>query len=136
MPRSLLVLTLALVACTQPEAAFPDHKFSTIQHRVFDISCAAACHQTSNAMVSGQLDLSADHAYASLVNVAAKNVGAVQDGLMRVKPGDPDHSLLYIKIAGHTPVAYGTPMPQSGIALSAAAVDAIRAWIQDGAPNN
>jgi hypothetical protein len=133
----ILAATLLLGACTAPQPeSFPDHKFSTIQRRVLDVSCAATCHQTGNAMVFGQLDLSAGHAYAAMVNVAAKNVGAVQDGLLRVKPGDADHSLLFIKIAGHTPIAYGTPMPQSGVPMSPAAIEAVRAWIADGAKND
>lgn len=87
-------------------------------------------------MISGQLDLSVGHSYAALVNVAAKNVGAIQDNLMRVKPGDAEHSLLYIKIAGHTPIAYGTPMPQSGLPVSPETLAAVRDWINDGAKDD
>jgi hypothetical protein len=111
-------------------------KLSSIQEKVFTLTCATAgCHTTAGDQLS-QLDLSAGNSFKSLVNVAARNSGAVDDKLLRVKPGDPDHSLLVIKIAGHTPVGYGTPMPQSGAPVSAEDVSAIRTWITNGALDN
>ncbi len=110
---------------------------TSIQTRVFNVSCSiAGCHQTASAATAGHLDLSAGSSYGDLVNVPALDAGAMMDGLLRVKPGDPANSLLFIKIAGHTPVAYGTPMPQTGPALSADVVETIREWIADGAKND
>jgi hypothetical protein len=49
---------------------------------------------------------------------------------IRVVPGDPDKSLLYLKLAGHPPC--GDPMPATG-ALDAAKVEIVRSWIAAGA---
>jgi len=80
--------------------------------------------------------------YTQLVNAPAtgKYCGASGDAgadggavHIRVVPGDPDHSLLYQKLAGHPPC--GDPMPSTG-PLSAAQIELVRSWIAAGANND
>jgi hypothetical protein len=54
--------------------------------------------------------------------------------MMRVKPGDPDNSLLYDKVANMTPKC-GTHMPP-GSMLKPEQLQQIRDWIMMGAMNN
>lgn len=85
----------------------------------------------------GKLLLSDDSAYASLVNAPAANQ-VIAKGWVRVKPGFPDSSILYVKVSMNPPKlpgnkSYGTQMPMGKPALPAANVDLIKQWIADGA---
>jgi hypothetical protein len=55
-------------------------------------------------------------------------------GLKRVVAGDPDMSLLMLKIEGMQPC--GTQMPPNGSMLSAEQIDQIKTWIMNGAMND
>src|SRR5476649_204224 len=67
--------------------------FQSIQDNVFTPICSK-CHIGASAPEGLQLD--AAHSYNLLVGVPS-----VEDGsLNRVKPGDPDHSYLLLKIQG------------------------------------
>jgi hypothetical protein len=106
--------------------------FAWIQANVLGPSCAAftSCHQGGHP--PGRLDLSADHAYANLVNVAEVTV---PDWGVRVAPFDPDHSYLLVKVgvvAGPLG-ALGTTMPPNSPLLCAEKLDALRRWIAAGA---
>jgi hypothetical protein len=72
-------------------------------------------------------------AYASLVGVKS-----TESALNRVEPGKPDDSYLVRKIEGTHAAAGGTGdrMPAGGGPLPAAKIEMIRAWIEQGAPNN
>lgn len=99
---------------------------------ILDQSCAiSGCHITP-APQEG-MDLSAGHAFASVVNVPAN-----QSSLNRVQPGDPDGSYLITKIQGTIDTAdgSGSRMPLNRQPLSVGTIDIIRAWIQTGANNN
>jgi uncharacterized membrane protein len=73
-------------------------------------------------------------AYGNLVNAPA---GSAPDnlcrasGLVRVKPGDPEHSLMYLKL---TMPPCGSKMPPAAFSQATEEqVDLVRQWIMDGA---
>jgi hypothetical protein len=141
------VLATALAVSIVPTAAaraeecsngsFPS-TFALIQKVIFEnptYSCTNdLCH---GAALSGGLDLRHDVAYQNLVDVNATTV----PGLRRVFAGEKEHSLLWINLAAKTDPAEWTaplhampldPMP----ALKADELEAVRLWIQKGAPED
>jgi hypothetical protein len=100
---------------------------------IFTANCAfSGCHAgTSPAL--GQ-NLSANQAYASIVNVPSQEVPA----LMRVRPSLPDSSYLVHKIQGTQGSVGGSGgrMPLGGAPLTDDEIATIRAWITAGALNN
>lgn len=90
--------------------------------------CAGAyCHLGS----FGGEDLHA--AYTHLVGAKAAESGECE-GHTLVAPGDPEHSLVYLKLASTNPPC-GKSMPPTGFdAVPAADVELLRAWIAAGAP--
>lgn len=95
--------------------------------------CAnSLCHGDAAA---GGLDLSPGVAYDNLVGVSA-----MASSLRLVSPREPAESFLYQKLSAKTfPGSYGisgSPMPSAGSAISAGALEAIRLWIEAGAPEN
>jgi len=91
----------------------------------------AGCHGTGQ----GGLTLrSSDQsgAYTALVNASSVSCA----GLMRVVPGDPDNSVLYLSIV-HTvlPGCEAPPMPSEFTSLDDADALIIRNWIAGGAPS-
>ena len=102
-----------------------DTTFSFVQENVFNLSCAlSGCHSGSTFP-----DLSAGQAYANIANAAGSQ------GLKLIAPGDPDNSYLYIKVTSG-PGMSGSRMPQGGAPLPPTTIDALRDWIERGAPNN
>ena len=92
---------------------------------IFTTSCAIAnCHIGDGA---AQLNLEAGRAFAELVGVPSTQV----DSLL-VVPGDPDASYLFEKITNEEP-RQGDRMP-IGNALDPLDVEAVRQWIEGGAP--
>jgi hypothetical protein len=80
----------------------------------------------------GGLDLTPEHSYEALVNVPATSTSEV-----RVKPGEPEASRLWLLVAKATrgrPDVPGRPMPPDPPALSADEVEVLRRWIAAGAP--
>src|SRR5688500_16527807 len=80
-------------------------RFVSIERQLLHRSCGTAggsCHSTAGAEYSGMLDL--EHgAYANLLGdsgsgAPAANIEGTTQGLLRVKPGDPDASFLMIKM--------------------------------------
>jgi hypothetical protein len=96
---------------------------------IFQDCLTAACHEGANA--PGSFQLVADLAYAELLSRRAR-AGACA-GRPLVVPGDPDGSTLFARVAGFT---CDGRMPLGSIALPPASVDAIRAWIAQGAAAN
>jgi hypothetical protein len=144
MRRHLLTITLPLFALTVGCGGSSDPGTGTtatltqVKADVFAPSCNfSSCHGTAGAAGSGGLDL-ATNPYAALVNVAAKQTGAVADGLKRVVPSDATKSFLYIKMAfpGSSDPKYGLRMPQTGQAVTATQLAEVQGWINAGAPNN
>ena len=72
---------------------------------------------------------------ADLVNVAP---ATAPSGWLRVAPFDPGRSWILEKIAQDQPggLGYGARMPMGGADVCAATAQAIRAWIERGAPND
>ena len=84
------------------------------------------CHGASTHF--GGLDLT-DGGYEKIVNVASTE----DPSALLVKPSDPAHSFLYLKILGTA--GHGAIMPPDG-ALDADEVANIRTWIEHGALND
>lgn len=105
--------------------------WGTIQKTIFERhGCTeTTCH---GAGQSGGLDLRPKVAYQNLVGVFSP-LGQQ----MRVERGSRQDSFLYRKLAAATEGLTGvpgTPMPFTGDALSADELEAVRLWIQAGAP--
>ena len=74
--------------------------------------------------------LEAVDALDQLLHAECEDELAVVEGLVRVAPGDPDRSFLYVKVTD--PGGMGEPMPPFR-ALPDEQVELIRRWIEDGA---
>jgi len=96
-------------------------------------SCAlAACHTPPFA------NHGLDFTTASSTRSTAVNVPSAESPLLRVLPGRPSQSYLWHKVSG-TQVSVGgsgDPMPKDAGPLAAEDLDAIRAWIAEGALDN
>ena len=99
--------------------------FQSIQDNVFTPICSK-CHIGASAPEGLQLD--AAHSYNLLVGVPSVE----QSTLERVKPGDPDHSYMVLKIEG-APGIDGGQMPLGETPLPQATIAAIRQWVTNGA---
>jgi hypothetical protein len=137
---ALLASSLGLVGLMgcgpAPEDGGVQPTLASIQDEVFSPSCSlGSCHSSESH--NADLILEPDTAYAELVGVDPQNAAALEAGMKRVDPGDPDNSLLYLKvmpgIAGHAE-DFGDPMPWgSDDGAEPDVVEAIRGWIEDGA---
>jgi cysteine-rich repeat protein len=128
--------TCSLGACEGPEF---DDTFTAIQTVVLDgpvYACSTAlCHDDDAP--TGDLDLTAGVAYASLLGADRQGAPSAASTLDRVLPGEPAQSFLYEKLAAKTlgTGTTGTPMPQSPApALTAEHLEAVERWIRAGAP--
>ncbi len=101
-----------------------------IQASVFDTSCAfSGCHGTAGVQQAGLALSSAAISAANLINVVSTEV---PPGL-RVAPGDTNASYLIDKLLGEN-LAPGTlRMPYTPPALCDAKIQAVEAWVADGA---
>ncbi len=111
-----------------------DTTYDALQSVIFDsptYGCTnAACH---GAAASGQLDLRADVSFDDLVDAPA-SLGGV-----RVTPGEHEESFLYAKLAAKTLgdiEVLGSPMPTGRPALTEDHLEALRLWINAGAPRD
>jgi hypothetical protein len=109
-----------------------DSTFTAIQQVIFEErNCTNdMCH--GDAKIGG-LDLRADAAYEHLIEVRSEN-----SPLFRVMPGEPDESFLYNKLRAATEpgsvAVEGSPMPSGMAPLSAEHLEAVRRWVEAGAP--
>jgi polyvinyl alcohol dehydrogenase (cytochrome) len=98
--------------------------------------CTNVCHSTSGE--AGLVLEGKAAAHKSLVNVAAKGEACKTGGHMLVVPGNPTASLLHGKLA--LMPACGVAMPPTATAattpITPAMLEAVRAWIAAGAPDN
>ena len=109
------------VAATLPTLA-------SIQTNVLTPRCSG-CHNGVGTTLPGAMNLtSTGTSFAALVNVASVEVPA----LLRVAPSNPNDSYLIRKLDGG-PAIVGSRMPLVGAPLDQTTVDAIRAWITNGA---
>ena len=142
---SIAVATLAVVVVVSPSQLMGqdcsktfDSTYELIQEAIFENKgCTDLnCH---GAAAAGGLDLSADVSYGNLVSQPAETVppGTIP-GLQRVVPGQKDQSLLFLNLAAQTlPEQWTAPvrgMPLGLEALSLDELEAIREWIEQGAP--
>lgn len=103
-----------------------------VQGQVFTPHCLTiGCH-TSSAR-AGNMVLEDGASYAALVDVTAFNFAAMNAGLVRVSPGNPDTSFLLIKLTAPT-IPQGSPMPMGQPRLSDDLLALVRNWIAQGAP--
>lgn len=130
---AVIFITLFFFACEDKIVTDPEPKptgmaakFSEIQTKVFNVSCAlSGCH--GGAIVSANLNLTTGNSYNQLVNVNSLE----NSSLKRVAPYSSAQSLLVRKLEGT-----GTSiMPPSG-KLDKVIIDSIKAWIDRGALNN
>jgi hypothetical protein len=92
----------------------------------------AICHQGSSGAGS-VLSLEPDKAYDQLVNVPARQSCAPE---LRVTPGDPDASVLFLKIAGTTCGGRMPPASPDYFDRVPDKLEAVRSWIEQGAQDN
>lgn len=144
--RRLLLVVLAAGACddggmnvVQDLSILVPHNFDQINQFVLGPSCAgfSVCHSTQGARDAGHLDLS-QKPYDVLIDVLSDNKMANGQGILRVKPCDPDNSFLVNKL--ELPVTqtdsntgYGASMPKDNPHLDPSQLQAIRDWISRGA---
>jgi hypothetical protein len=110
----------------------PAERFSTLAQEVFVPRCAtASCH--AGAFPPADPPLDADLAYGALVGVPS-----YQAPMILVEPFDPANSYLVLKLRGTAGDAGGvpSPMPIGDAALDESDIQAIEAWIANGAPND
>jgi hypothetical protein len=93
-----------------------------------------SCH--ARDPFGGDLDLTEEHAYGSLLNIPATQ----SIGKTRVIPGDPLNSFLVQKLTNNLTMDEGNPMPQGeGIRWQPpdpAQLKVLECWIARGAPND
>jgi hypothetical protein len=107
-----------------------DLSFMADVEPLFQVPCTS-CH--GGPSPTGGLNLGPGFAYSQLVNVTPTS-GCTN--MVRVKPGDPDHSQLILRITGGS---CGVQMPPGDPTYYDRAPDEltkIRSWIQSGAANN
>jgi hypothetical protein len=142
------VFALALGAgCLPPPDPPIPATLSSLNQQLFQVSCNfSSCHDSSAGHDQGSLDLMTDP-YGALLGadgggVPAQNIKGTATGLLRVKPGDPENSLLWIKLKLNLPAKvsdalYGEAMPETAPGtVPQNVLDAVYAWIDAGAPNN
>lgn len=132
-------MRLGAIALLLLAAGCDDHLFPAASHgggaptesgwcgvqQVFQAQCVA-CHGSGGIAA---LDLATDP-HGALVSVESSQF----PGAVRVVPGDPDASLLYLKMTGNQG-DLGGPMPPTG-PVDAATADLVRSWIAAGAPSD
>ena len=106
--------------------------YHEIQDYIFDKNCAnSACHAApANA---GNLNLTYGLSYQDLVGRVPQNPAAVVAGMKLIDPGAPKNSFLLTKLLDPTP-EQGARMPFNAGTLHSGKIDAIRTWIEAGAP--
>ena len=106
--------------------------YHDIQEYIFDKSCASStCH--ASPANSGSLSLEYGLSYDDLVGIAPQNPAAADAGMKLVDPGNPENSFLLTKLMGPGP-DQGARMPFGGGMIHDGKIDAIRTWIEAGAP--
>ena len=109
--------------------------YHDIQEAIFDKSCAnSVCHAApANA---GNLNLSYGLSYEGLVGGVPQNPAAAAAGMKLIDPGNPENSFLLTKLMGPTAPEQGARMPFGGGVLHTGKIDAVRTWIEAGAPQS
>lgn len=130
-----VAVVLGTSACEHADPVGPPEEglqptLSSIQENIFSPSCAVSgCHAGSDPQQG--MNLSAGQTRENVVNVQSNE----RPALFRVEPGAPDSSYLVHKIEGR-PSIVGRRMPLGQAPLSQEEINAIRTWIENGAPDN
>jgi hypothetical protein len=124
-------------AASVPDAIPLGPNYVSIEANIFRMRCTNVCHSGGPKNAAAGMDMNAD-AYAVLVGVPAAGEDCAPSGLMRIAPGDPEMSLLYLKVRAKreaTAAPCGDPMPQGERPpITEAELEAIEGWILAGAP--
>jgi len=131
---SLIVTFVLILGCseestTEPPANTPAplSKLSDIQSKVFNTSCAlSGCHGSTNNQAN--LLLTEGNSFSNLVNVQS----VLFSQFKRVVPDSSSKSLIIKILKGEV----SPRMPFNREPLSAATIDSIAKWIDNGALNN
>ena len=126
---SILLLGCSEESTTEPTqtASAPLSKLSDIQSKVFNTSCAlAGCHGSTNNQAN--LLLTDGNSFTNLVGVQS----LLFPQFKRVAPDSSANSLLIKILKGEV----SPRMPFNRDPLSAAVIDSIKKWIDNGALNN
>lgn len=128
------VLDLVRVSSSFGQTA-PDENsaYHDIQEAVFDKGCASSTCHAAPANSLG-LNLTYGLSYENLVGRAPNNPAAAAAGMKLVDPGNPENSFLLTKLMGPTVPEQGQRMPFGGGVLHTGKIDAVRTWIEAGAP--
>ncbi|MBI3782701.1 MAG: hypothetical protein HY270_04795 [Deltaproteobacteria bacterium] len=135
---AIALLAGGVAAATDCNGGSFDSTFALLQKAVFENrGCTSqVCHGAPGAPSAGGLDLRPEVAYDNLVEVSSTTV----PGMERIRPGRHDASLLYINLAAATDPAHFTAplraMPIGLPPLSVNELDAMRRWIEAGAPKD
>jgi hypothetical protein len=127
MTKITLGLVLAAALASILVLAQTEVSFKKDVQSILDNNCTG-CHCAKKQKAG--LNLSAPKAYASIVQVPSRQVPT----LMLIKPGDPDQSYFWQKLA-HT-AKEGSGMPKAFFGskkLSEADMNVVKTWIQGGA---
>ena len=119
----------ALATC--PCEPLPTDTLDAIEQRIFARHSCLGCHAGGSPEVG--LSLAPGVAYSNLVGVAS----ITDPPRLRVKPGDPEESVLWRKVAARTAGFDGVPglgMPVGDPPLDQSELEAVRLWIAAGAP--
>ncbi len=126
------ILLTAVVGCPVPVDMPEMVSFKDQIQPVLNTYCFR-CHRAGGeADLAGiALQVGEEVAFDLLVNQPS-----VQDpNLTLVVPGDAESSLLFLKVSSDAPPV-GARMPSGDVPLTAGQIELIRAWIDQGAPNN
>ena len=128
------VLDLVRVSSSLGQTA-PDENstYHDIQEYVFDKSCASSSCHAAPANSRG-LSLEYGLSYDALIGVVPQNPAAAAAGMKLVDPNNPENSFLLTKLIGPESNDQGSRMPFGGGMIHDAKIDAIRTWIEAGAP--
>jgi len=120
---SSLSLT-ALAACGPAPSTVPDGNWASVRDDVFIPSCS--CH--TGAEPAAGLALDGD----SVSSVLDVDAGSNFDGFKYIVAGEPEQSLIYLRLSGGADGVAAMPPSSSGLE-DAEVVAAIAAWIESGA---
>ena len=107
-------------------APFTQFRYEQFQN-IFNTSCTS-CHPGN--VGAGNLGLGDGFSYGALVGVPSDGLPSI----LRVAPGDPLQSMLFLKINCDDPPGLGIRMPLGGSNLSATQQAFFFDWIGAGAP--
>jgi mono/diheme cytochrome c family protein len=109
-------------------------QLSTITETIFVPRCAtSACH-AGHPPPSAPGSYELEWIWGDIVGVPSQQLATMNV----VEPFDPEHSYLVYKLRGTAGMVGGnaSPMPIGDLLLTEAEIQAVEAWIRNGAPND